>query len=148
MKYERLESSHSEYSKWNIWTHVFWAIDVILCVICAELKKNKKKVGLYKALFEVHLALKAVDNEFVEVANILKKGGTVPPINLPVPVVDDWGKDTTTADGIIETLRGIVQVLMAALNNVSDPSNSLNMVKYALLGLNDALDKFKLSLED
>jgi hypothetical protein len=146
MKIESLKGSHSEVTKWVNWTYVLATIDGVDRVIYVELMKKKKEKAC-EALYNVHLALKSVCEEFGKVVKALNEGGTVPPVVLPDPVIDDWGKDTNTADGLIETLRGIVQVIMAALVDVSAPTEALKMVITALDGLQKALNDFDSSLK-
>jgi hypothetical protein len=146
MKIESLEDSQSEVLKWQTWSSVFVIIDGVDRVIYVELMKKEKEKAC-KALFDVHLALKSVCEEFGKVIKVLNEGGTIPPVVLPIPVIDDWGEDTNTADGLIEALRGIVQVIMAALVDVSDPTEALKMVITALDGLQKALNEFDSSLK-
>jgi hypothetical protein len=134
-------SESNDASKWISWTYVFATADGILRTIYVELKKKNSKLCV--PLFDVHKALQEVCNEFAKVANDIKDGKPIPAVELPTPEISDWGDDSKTADGIIEMLTNVVNLVIEGISKKQTGSDALGMVLHALAGLENALKAFK-----
>jgi hypothetical protein len=70
-------------------------------------------------------------------------GKPIPAVELPTPEISDWGDDSKTADGIIEMLTNVVNIVIEVISKKQTGSDALGMVLHALAGLENALKTFK-----
>lgn len=124
-------------SSWTLWTHVFTVVDGAARITYSQVHNEKVR----EALKIMHVALKSVNREFLNVIDAIGKGEEIPPVILPPSEIEDeW--DEGVSGGIIETLKSSLAILMEELEKRIAQSETMQKVMHALGGLMSAFDEY------
>lgn len=128
-------------SSWNAWNQVFVILDGAARISYIQVSDKKAK----KVLMDVHIALKAVNKEFLQVIEAINNGEDIPAIILPPVEISDW--DTPgLGGGIIELVQSAVTIIIEEASKHSQ-TDIMQKVLHTLKGLLDAFEVYKKGVE-
>ncbi len=142
MKTEQLQANATGAQQWINWTYAFGITDGVIGIVYTQTKSEK----VQRALQMLHIALQNVCDKFADVAQDIEDDKGIPAIVLPAVKIADWSDAGKLKDGVVETLKSSIYLVIEQIEAAAKVSTPVEMALQALSGLIDALDKYENSL--